>query len=101
MRGRSERAFRTHQERLPKELANAGITDMGRANAYLQRYRRTHNSEFSVRRDEAGSAFVAFIGVSLNDICASTSSAPWAMITACSSRACACRFPPITIACIV
>src|SRR5712692_3936075 len=33
-RGRSERAFRTHQERLPKELAAAGITDMAQANRY-------------------------------------------------------------------
>ena len=28
-RGRSERAFRTHQDRLVKELALAGITEMG------------------------------------------------------------------------
>jgi hypothetical protein len=34
-RGRCERAFRTHQERLPKELVLAGITDMERANRYL------------------------------------------------------------------
>jgi len=31
-RGRSERMFRTHQERLPKELVLAGITDMAAAN---------------------------------------------------------------------
>ena len=34
-RGRSERAFRTLQDRLPKELALAGITDMAAANRYL------------------------------------------------------------------
>lgn len=34
-RGRSERMFRTHQERLPRELALAGITDMKAANRYL------------------------------------------------------------------
>ena len=34
-RGRSERAFGTHQGRLPQELAAAGITDMDVANAYL------------------------------------------------------------------
>ena len=31
-RGRSERAFQTHQGRLPQELARAGITDMQSAN---------------------------------------------------------------------
>ena len=68
-RGRSERAFGTHQERLPKELAKAGITDMAGANRYLdKRYRRTHNSEFGVRAAESGSAFVAFIGAHLGDI---------------------------------
>ena len=35
-RGRSERMFRTHQARLPKELALAGITDMAAANHYLK-----------------------------------------------------------------
>jgi len=35
-RGRSERAFGTHQGRLPFELAAAGITDMEQANRYLQ-----------------------------------------------------------------
>jgi transposase len=37
-RGRSERAFRTHQGRLPQELALAGVTDMEAANRYLGRY---------------------------------------------------------------
>ena len=35
-RGRSERAFRTHQGRLPQELARAGITNMADANRYLE-----------------------------------------------------------------
>lgn len=35
-RGRSERAFRTHQERLPKEWAALGLADMAAANRYLQ-----------------------------------------------------------------
>ena len=35
-RGRSERAFRTHQGRLPQELAKAGVTDMASANRYLE-----------------------------------------------------------------
>ena len=68
-RGRSERAFGTHQERLPKELAKAGVTDMAGANRYLdKRYRRAHNSEFGVRAAETASAFVKFIGANLGDI---------------------------------
>jgi len=68
-RGRSERAFGTHQERLPKELAKAGVTDMAGANRYLEtRYRRAHNSEFAVRAAEPASAFVEFIGTHLGDI---------------------------------
>ncbi len=35
-RGRSERAFRTLQERLPKELVDAAITDVVHANRFLQ-----------------------------------------------------------------
>ena len=35
-RGRSERAFSTHQGRLPRELALAGINDMEGANRYLR-----------------------------------------------------------------
>jgi hypothetical protein len=68
-RGRSERAFGTHQERLPKELAKAGITDMAGANRYLDKhYRHAHNREFAVRAAEPASAFVAFIGTNLGDI---------------------------------
>jgi len=68
-RGRSERAFGTHQERLPKELALAAITDMAAANRYLERrYRPAFNAEFAVPAAEAGSAFVAFIGGHLEEI---------------------------------
>ena len=43
-RGRSERAFSTHQARLPKELALAGIEDMEAANRYLEEvYRPAFN----------------------------------------------------------
>ena len=59
-RGRSERAFRTHQDRLGKELAAAGITDMARANAYIRHhYLPAFNAEFARPSREAGSAFVA------------------------------------------
>ena len=68
-RGRSERAFATHQGRLPKELALAGITDMETANRYLRDvYRLAFNGEFAQPPLEDGSAFVPFLGGSLKDI---------------------------------
>lgn len=68
-RGRSERAFRTHQDRLPKELAFYGITDMEAANRYLQQtYLPAYNTEFSQPSFEEGAAFVEWGGVHLDDI---------------------------------
>jgi hypothetical protein len=68
-RGRSERAFQTHQGRLPQELARAGITDMGAANRYLEDvYRAAHNREFAVPSTLAGTAYVPFINGNLPDI---------------------------------
>ena len=67
-RGRSERMFRTHQDRLPKELAAAGITDMAAANRYLKEvYLPAFNAEFMQPAQEEGSAFVAWIGDELDD----------------------------------
>ena len=68
-RGRSERAFQTHQGRLPQELARAGITDMNSANLYLEQvYRAAHNREFAVSSTLEGSAYVPFIHGYLPDI---------------------------------
>jgi len=68
-RGRSERAFGTHQERLPKELALARITDMAAANRYLdRRYRRAFNAEFAVPAAAFGSAYVPWIGSNIENI---------------------------------
>ncbi len=68
-RGRSERMFRTHQGRLPQELALAGITDMKSANRYLTDiYRPAFNAEFMQPAMEEGTAFVRWIGKSLDDI---------------------------------
>ena len=68
-RGRSERAFQTHQGRLPQELARAGITDMAAANRYLEQiYRSAHNREFAVPSTLPGTAFVPFISGNLPDI---------------------------------
>jgi len=68
-RGRSERAFQTHQGRLPQELARAGITTITGANRYLeQTYRQGHNREFGVASTLPGTAYVPFISGSLPDI---------------------------------
>jgi hypothetical protein len=68
-RGRSERQFRTHQDRLPRELALAGITEMAAANRYLaETYLPAFNAEFMQPAMEEGSAFVAWIGGCLDDI---------------------------------
>lgn len=67
-RGRSERAFGTHQGRLPQERVLAGITDMETANRYLQEvYRPAFNTEFSQSAPEEGSAFVPWVGGNLDD----------------------------------
>jgi len=68
-RGRSERMFRTHQERLPKELAAMGITDIEAANRYLvDIYLPRFNAEFMHPAKEQGSTFVPWAGGSLSDI---------------------------------
>jgi hypothetical protein len=59
-RGRSERAFRTLQDRLLKELRLAGITTLTAANRWIAEvYLPAHNAAFAVAPAEAGSAFVA------------------------------------------
>jgi hypothetical protein len=68
-RGRSERAFRTHQERLTKELSMHGITDMVKANHYVKNiYMPAYNAEFTVPAAETGSAFVPWINGNLDDV---------------------------------
>ena len=59
-RGRSERAFRNHQDRLVRELEVAGITDRAAANRYRQEtYLPAYNAEFTPSPREPGSAFIA------------------------------------------
>ena len=48
-KGRVERANRTLQDRLVKELRLAGISDMERGNAFLSRFVERYNERFSVR----------------------------------------------------
>lgn len=68
-RGRSERAFQTHQDRLVKELALHGITDIDEANRYLaQVYKPAFNAGFKKPAVEEGFAFLPWIGGNIDDI---------------------------------
>jgi transposase len=59
-RGRSERMFGTLQDRLPKELALAGIADVEAANRWIREvYLPAHNARFAKPPALAESAFVA------------------------------------------
>lgn len=59
-RGRSERAFRTLQDRWPKDLRLAGITTIEAANRWLAETGiDEHNAEFGREAELDGSAFVA------------------------------------------
>lgn len=68
-RGRCERAFRTLQDRLPKELDLAGITCVEAANRFLREvYLPAHNGRFARPAEQEGSAFVAADPAILADI---------------------------------
>jgi transposase len=58
-RGRSERMFSTLQDRLPKELKLAGVTDVETANRFISEvYLPEHNARFARPPEIADSAFV-------------------------------------------
>jgi hypothetical protein len=58
-RGRSERAFSTLQDRLPKDMALAGVTTVEAANRWLaETYIAQHNADFAVEPGQEGSGFV-------------------------------------------
>jgi len=58
-RGRSERVFKTLQDRLPKELKLEGITTMKKANEYLKKtFIPSYNKRFCVKPIESDSAFI-------------------------------------------
>jgi transposase len=68
-RGRSERAFRTLQDRLPKELALAGIATLEAANRWIaETYLAAHNARFAVAPEQAGTAFVADRGGAAGEV---------------------------------
>ena len=63
--------FKTLQERLPKELKLAGITDITSANQFLKEsFLPTFNSRFKISSAEKESVFTAWkpISLKLNDI---------------------------------
>jgi len=68
-RGRSERAWRTMQGRLPLELKRLGIVSYDAANRYLSEvYLSKHNQLFTVKPEESGTAFMPIIGVDLERV---------------------------------
>jgi hypothetical protein len=68
-RGRMERVFGTLQKRLPQELRLAGIKTVRAANRYLkERFVPDYNARFGVPAAEPGSAFVPYLGRSIEDV---------------------------------
>lgn len=68
-RGRSERPFHTLQDRLVKELALAGITDIAAADAFLREvFIPDYNTRFARKAEQEGTAFVAIPGVDLAEV---------------------------------
>lgn len=67
-RGRSERVFRTRQDRLHQELALGGITDRVAANqCRVTEFLPASTRRFAVPAPEVGTAFVPWIGTNLAD----------------------------------
>jgi Helix-turn-helix domain len=68
-RGRMERAFGTLQGRLPQELRLARVTTVAAANRYLKAtFVPAYNARFAVPAAEPGSAFLPYVGRSIQDI---------------------------------
>jgi hypothetical protein len=63
-RGRSERAWRTLQDRLPKEMRSEGVTSYEAANAFLDSgFVARFNERFSVKPAQPESAFTPMAGI--------------------------------------
>src|SRR5438445_594011 len=69
-RGRSERMFRTLQDRLPEELALAGISaDIAAANRFIREvFLPQHNARFAIAPADTGSAFVSVAEAQWRDV---------------------------------
>ena len=69
LRPSTERLFPTLQDRLPKELALAGIATMEAANVFqCDVYIPAPNVRFAVKAEQEGTTLVAIAGVDLNEI---------------------------------
>jgi len=94
--------FGTHQDRLVKELAAAGMTRMDAANDCLEAvYRPTYNEELTRPARESGRAFVPLLDSRSMTFCVSSSSAQQARTTASRLKPWRCRYRRISIACYV
>jgi transposase len=94
-RGRSARVFRTLQDRLPKELALAGITDMAAANRYLtEQFLPASTRRFAVPAAETGTAFVPGAGQTSPRSSVCKRSGSWPRTIPSGIRAGVCRFRP-------
>ncbi len=81
-RGRSERAFGTLQNRLPKEFALAGISTVEAANRWLREvYIADHNERFAIETEQDGSAFVTDAMSAWRETCACRRNGRWATTT--------------------
>jgi len=68
-RGRSERMFGTLQDRLVKELADAGIETIEAANRFIaETYLPAHNRAFMVEAAEPGTALVPWSRTDLDEV---------------------------------
>lgn len=59
-KGRVERSFATHQDRLVKKLRVAGISTIQEGNAFLDDYISQHNQKFSVKPSDQRDAHLPF-----------------------------------------
>ena len=92
VRGRSERAFRTLQDRLPKELARASITEMAAAHQYLpEPYLPQYTDRFMVRATEPGTPSSRGSARISPRSCVCKKSGSWPRIPPCSITASAYR----------
>ena len=68
-RGRSERIFRTLQDRLPKELMLAGVTELAAANRFIaESFLPDYNDRFAIAAAEPGTAFVPVAPTQWQDV---------------------------------
>lgn len=84
-RGRSERAFGTHQGRLPNELAAAGIKDRAPTATCGKFICRPSTPSLPVRRRRTAQPLCRGSEAIWTTSCVSNTSAQWATITACVS----------------